>query len=89
MRPRAAEAVQATAAMARPIVNSAAMARMTARISPPGFFGALAPKNTMLTISRSSIEITIRHVWTTSWAPSTQEAGAGVVDRRRRMPCSR
>ena len=56
---------------------------------PAALFGTLAPKNTMLTISRSRIEITIRHAWTTSWAASTQDGGAGVVDRRRRMPCSR
>ena len=30
-----------------------------------------------------------RLAWTTSCAASTQEAGTGVVDRRRRMPCSR
>ena len=54
-----------------------------------GFFGALIPKNTMLTVTSSASVTTIRQAWTTICAASTQYAGTGVVDRRRRMPSSR
>ena len=56
---------------------------------PAGFFGALAPKNTTLTTMRRATLIAIRHAWTTICAASTQDGGTGVVDRRRRIPCSR
>jgi len=51
-----------------------------------GLFGALIPKNTMLTATSNANVTAIRQAWTTICAASTQYAGTGVVDRRRRMP---
>ena len=55
----------------------------------PGLAGRVIPKNTMLTLTSSASMTVIRRAWTTICAASTQYAGTGVVDRRRKMPSSR
>ena len=86
---RAAVPLRAAAAMLSPMANSAAMDRIIASSSAPGFLGTSSPKAAMLTMMTMSSEVMAMQNSTTSWAASTQDEGTGVVESRRRIPWSR
>ena len=81
--------VRAVAAISRPSGNSPAADSRNESASPPGFFGTGAPNAVMLTTMTSRNAVSARHSWMATWAASSQDRGTGVVDRRRRIPCSR
>ena len=85
----AAVALRATAAIHRPMANSAATASRKARANPAGFLGAATPKAAAPPTTRMISAHTASTKLMTTCAASTQLGGSGVVERRRRMPNSR
>jgi hypothetical protein len=85
----AAPAPRAIAATHRPIAKIAAIESTTASMNPTPLFGTLTPKAAIPTTTRMTSAIAASRRLIPICAASTHAGGTGVVDRRRRTPCSR
>ena len=72
-----------------PMANMDAMLRTSARANPPGALGAPRPNPAVPATTKMPSATTARARLMMTWAASIQEGGTGVVDIRRKMPCSR
>ena len=72
-----------------PMANMAAMLSTSAKVNPPGALGAPRPNPAVPATTRMPSATAARTRLMMTCAASIQAGGTGVVDIRRKMPCSR